>query len=117
MQIIDVSRPLAADLAPWPGDTPFDYALVGRLAEGSSVNLGRMTTSVHSGTHCDGFFHFEDRGLTIDQFGPERYLGPAVVIDLTRKFAGFGRESLGEITIDDLQSSAAALERAPRLLI
>src|SRR4051794_30985099 len=103
MQIIDITRSLGADLAPWPGDTRFDYALVGRLAEGLSVNLGRIITSLHSGTHADAFFHFDDRGLTIDQFRPEPYLGPAVLVDLTRKFAAFGRESLGEITTDDLQ--------------
>src|SRR5712691_1614103 len=113
MQIIDISRSLAGNLAPWPGDTPFDYALVGRLAEGSSVNLGRMITSVHSGTHADAFFHFDDDGLTIDRFEPERYLGPAVVVDLSEKFAGFSIASLGEITSEDLEASAAA----PRLLI
>ena len=73
MKFLDITRPLAADLAPWPGDTQFDYSLVGRIAEGSSVNLGRITTSLHSGTHADAFFHFDDRGLTIDRFAAERY--------------------------------------------
>jgi arylformamidase len=109
MKFLDITRALAADLAPWPGDTSFDYSLVGRLAEGSSVNLGRIITSVHSGTHADAFFHFEDAGLTIDRFPPERYLGPAAVVDLSGKFA----DSLGEITIADLEQMSAA----PRLLL
>lgn len=109
MKFLDITRPLAADLAPWPGDTSFDYSLVGRLAEGSSVNLGRIITSVHCGTHADAFFHFEDAGLTIDHFEPERYLGPATVVDLSAKFS----ESLGEITIADLAPAGAA----PRLLL
>ena len=113
MKIIDISRTLGSDLAPWPGDTRFDYALVGRIADGSSVNVGRIITSVHSGTHADAFYHFEDLGLTIDQFDPERYLGPAVVVDLTEKFAGFSQASLGEITSADLEPSASA----SRLLI
>ena len=49
--------------------------------------LGRITTSVHSGTHADAFFHFDDRGLTIDRFAAERYLGPAAVVDLSGKFS------------------------------
>lgn len=109
MKFLDITRALAADLAPWPGDTQFDYRLVGRIAEGSSVNLGRVTTSVHCGTHADAFFHFEDDGLTIDRFAPERYVGMAAVVDLSAKFA----ESLGEITIADLEQSATV----PRLLI
>jgi arylformamidase len=113
MKFFDITRALAADLAPWPGDTTFDYSLTARIAEGSSVNVGRVITSMHSGTHADAFFHFEESGLTIDQFQPERYLGPAIVVDLSEKFAGFSGTSLGEITIDDLEASA----RAPRLLI
>ena len=113
MKFLDITRPLAADLAPWPGDTSFDYRLTGRIAEGSSVNLGRIITSLHSGTHADAFFHFEEAGLTIDRFEPERYLGPAVVVDLSEKFAGYSKTSLGEITTEDLETSA----RAPRLLI
>jgi arylformamidase len=109
MKFLDITRALAADLAPWPGDTSFDYRLAGRIAEGSSVNVGRIVTSVHSGTHADAFFHFEEAGLTIDRFEPDRYVGPTAVVDLTAKFA----HSLGEITIADLESRA----RAPRLLL
>ncbi len=58
MKILDITRALAADLAPWPGDTNFDYRLVARMVEGSSVNVGRIVTSVHSGTHADAYFHF-----------------------------------------------------------
>ncbi len=113
MNFIDITRELAADLAPWPGDTHFDYRLVGRITEGSSVNLGRVTTSVHSGTHADAFFHFEDGALTIEQFEPERYVGSAAVVDLTGKFTDFAKGSPAEITIADLEAAAAA----PRLLI
>ncbi len=109
MKFLDITRSLKADLAPWPGDASFDYRLVGRLSEGASVNLGRVTTSVHSGTHADAFYHFEEDGLTIDRFAPERYVGLAAVVDLSAKF----QESLGEITVSDLESAATA----PRLLI
>ncbi len=111
--MIDITRSLRADLAPWPGDAAFDYRLVGRIAEGSSVNLGRITTSVHSGTHADAYFHFKDGALTIDQFEPERYVGPAAVVDLTARFAGFCKTSREEITAADLETAPAA----PRLLV
>lgn len=113
MKFLDITRALAADLAPWPGDTAFDYSLTARIAEGSSVNVGRVVTSAHSGTHADAFFHFKDNGLTIDRFEPECYVGAAIVVDLSDKFAGFSGGSLGEITIADLETRASA----PRLLI
>lgn len=109
MKFFDITRDLSAALAPWPGDATFDYRLVGRLAEGASVNLGRITTSLHCGTHADAFFHFEEAGLTIERFAPERYVGPAVVVDLSAKFSG----SLGEITRADLEAGV----NAPRLLL
>ena len=113
MKLLDITRALAADLAPWPGDTIFDYSLNGKIGEGSSVNLGRIITSLHSGTHADAFFHFNNSGLTIDQFEPERYLGPAMVVDLSEKFAGFSKRSTKEITTEDLQAGA----QSPRLLV
>ena len=113
MKFLDITRALAADLAPWPGDTSFDYRLVGRIGEGSSVNLGRIVTSVHSGTHADAYFHFEKAGLTIDRFEPERFIGPAEVVDLSGKFSGLSGRPSGEITVGDLETRV----EVPRLLI
>ncbi|MGI8890971.1 MAG: cyclase family protein [Chthoniobacterales bacterium] len=109
MKYFDITRDLAASLAPWPGDAHFSFSLIERLSEGSSVNLGRVTTSVHSGTHADAFFHFDEDGLTIDRFSPERYLGPATVIDLMGRCGG----ALGEITVDDLTGRVTS----PRILL
>jgi arylformamidase len=81
------------------------------LSEGSSVNLGRITTSVHSGTHADAYFHFDDRGLTIDRMPLECFLGPAVVLDVSR------RGQSDEISLDDLAAAAEQLATAPRLLL
>jgi arylformamidase len=111
VKFYDISRTLEPELAPWPGDTMFDYRLVARLVEGDSVNLGRITTSVHSGTHADAFFHFDDRGLTMEQFSPERYLGPALVVDLSSTLAS------GEIRAADLAPVADQLKEVPRLLL
>jgi len=111
MELYDVTRRLAPDLAPWPGDVNFDYRLVGRLSAGSSVNLGRITTSVHSGTHADAYFHFDDRGLTIEQMELECFLGPAMVLDVTQ------RKSDGEISLGELEWAAERFSTAPRLLL
>lgn len=114
MKIIDISRTLAPDLAPWPGDVPFDFKLNGRIAEGSSVNVGMISLSVHNGTHADARFHFEENGWTIEQATLEAYFGPALVADLSAKFRD---RDLPQITIEDLHSLGEELRSAPRLLL
>lgn len=114
MQIFDVSRPLANDLAPWPGDTPFHFELKWKMAEGATVNVGAVEMGVHNGTHADAPFHFAPGAETIDQMPLETYLGDAVVVDLTQLFT---TDRTRRITIADLESCAVALEAAPRLLL
>lgn len=80
-RIIDISTPLRSDLAGWPGDTPFRFDLAWRRAEGSSVNVGRLSTSLHTGTHVDAPFHFDDSGPTVDRLDLAAFIGPARVVD------------------------------------
>ena len=114
MKIWDISRTLADVLAPWPGDTPFDFKLTRQIPAGDVVNLGAITTSVHNGTHADARFHFEATGETMERAPLDIYLGPAMVVDLADQFAG-GDKTL--IEIDDLQPAAKSISEAPRLLI
>lgn len=114
MKIIDISRALTADLAPWPGDTPFSFTTVLRIPQGASVNLGRITMSLHNGSHADARFHFEEDGWRMEAAPLEAYLGPAVVVDLSHKFVG---ESMPEMTVEDLVKHEAAMREAPRVLL
>ena len=114
MQIFDVSRALANDLARWPGDTPFHFELKWKMAEGATVNVGAVKMGVHNGTHADAPFHFEPGALTIEQMPLEIYLGDAVVVDLTSVFV---TDPARQIAIADIESCADSLERAPRLLL
>jgi arylformamidase len=82
MSWIDITLPMSNRLAPWPGDTPCDFRLAWKMSEGASVNVGSLTTSVHSGTHTDAPFHFLPDGRTIDQLELTPYVGPAVVVDV-----------------------------------
>jgi arylformamidase len=114
MKIFDISRPLFNSLAPWPGDTAFQYELKWKMAEGATVNVGAITMGVHNGTHADAPFHFQPNAATIDQMPLETYLGDAVVVDLTGIFHG---DRTRQITIADIESAADALGSAPRLLL
>jgi arylformamidase len=119
MEIFDISRSLSGELAPWPGDTPFHFELKWKMAEGASVNVGAINMSVHNGTHADAPFHFEEKGDSIERMPLDTYLGAAVVVDLTKVFAGEGdeRDRTRQIGPSDLAAFSASLEQAPRLLL
>jgi arylformamidase len=119
MKIFDISRSLANDLAPWPGDTPFRFDLKWKMAEGATVNVGAMNMGVHNGTHADATFHFELRGETIEAMPLETYIGDAVVVDLTRIFADAGNQPdrARQIRVADLEASSASIAQTQRLLL
>jgi arylformamidase len=80
-ELIDISRPLAATTACWPGDVPFSFRLGWTIADGASVNVGAVETSVHTGTHCDAPYHYDDRGATVDAIPLDAFVGPCWVLD------------------------------------
>lgn len=80
--LIDISRPLAGDTACWPGDVPFAFRLGWTIDAGASVNVGSISTSVHSATHCDAPYHYDDTGKTVDQLPLDVFVGPAWVVDV-----------------------------------
>jgi arylformamidase len=82
LDLIDISRPLAADTACWPGDVPFSFRLGATIAGGASVNVGSIQTSVHTATHCDAPFHVNDNRVTVERMVLDAFVGPAWVVDV-----------------------------------
>lgn len=118
MKIIDITRTLSHDLPPWPGDIAFRYQVNGRIADGLNVNVGSINMSLHNGTHADASYHFDDNGWTMERAQLERYFGPAVVVDVSLKYAKHsGATRLPHIEIADLGHAADELQNAPRLLL
>ncbi len=114
MKIIDISRSLTKDLAAWPGDIGVEFKLNARIPQGSSVNLGMISMSLHNGTHADARFHFEDDGWKMEHAELSTYVGPVMVADLSRKYHD---GTMPQMTIDDLACVGDALPDAPRLLL
>lgn len=81
MTWIDISQPLTGEIGHWPGDTPFEFKLTYTKEETGSVNIGQITTSLHSGTHVDAPFHFNDEGKTIEDLPLDIFIGTALVFD------------------------------------
>ncbi|MED1796245.1 arylformamidase [Brevibacillus nitrificans] len=105
-RLIDISQRLDNQVAGWPGDTPFSYSLAWTKADSGSVNVGKIVMSIHTGTHIDAPYHFDDEGKRVIDLDPELYVGPARVVHVSVS------QSIG---INDLKD--VELEGVTRLLI
>ena len=77
----DVTRRVSNALPNWPGDTPVSYQVTASIASGSSVNVGAISMSTHTGTHVDAPWHYDDAAVKLDAVPLEVYVGPCVVVD------------------------------------
>lgn len=82
MKFHDISRPIHTGMPTWPGDTAAEFKLVATIPEGSSCNIGRLHLSVHTGTHADAPFHYNNAGAKMHEVPVETYIGPALVVDI-----------------------------------
>lgn len=98
---IDISQPLQNGIAEWLGDTPFSYEVAFKKVDTGSVNIGKMTTSMHMGTHIDAPFHFDDNGMKVLDLPIDLYIGRARVIDVTE------HESIGRAELENIEFGGA----------
>ncbi|MDZ7801489.1 MAG: cyclase family protein [Trueperaceae bacterium] len=78
---LDVTRLLYDGHPVWPGDTPFTLQEHARIADGSSVNLMRLSGTTHLGTHVDAPWHADDAGARLDEVPIGRLVGDALLLD------------------------------------
>ncbi|MCH7321836.1 arylformamidase [Solibacillus sp. MA9] len=78
---IDITQTMKKGMPNWPGDTPFSFEIAYTKQQTGSVNIGKIETSLHTGTHADAPFHFDNNGPTIDQLDVNTFIGDCLVID------------------------------------
>lgn len=86
MKIIDISEPIDAKTACFPGDTSFSFSLKTSYAQNHCFNLTSFTMSPHVGTHTDAPSHVseefsKDNGAGYLPLAP--FIGPCMVVDLS----------------------------------
>lgn len=74
--------PLRKNMAVWPDDTAFSYALDATY-EQDGANVGRITMGLHNGTHIDAPYHYDDFGKSIDALPIDLFTGMTQVVDVT----------------------------------
>lgn len=88
MTLIDISVAYGTATPCWPGDTPYDCGWAWSMYDGASVNVGRVTTSWHVGTHADAPLHVLRDGSASESLPLTAFVGPATVLDATRAGTG-----------------------------
>jgi arylformamidase len=82
--LLDISVLVQPGTPEWPGDVPFTCGWSARTAQGASVNLSHVAGSPHVGTHADAPLHVRDDWPASDQLPLDAFMGPAVVVDVSR---------------------------------
>jgi arylformamidase len=79
MPLYDISQTISETIAVWPGEQKFQHRWSRRIQKGDACNVSAVTMSVHTGTHLDAPYHFDDAGLDIGSVSLRHCLGPARV--------------------------------------
>ena len=108
MKVYDISHTIRANMAVWPGDTPFSRTLTAKMDEGDAYNSSAITLSLHAGTHLDAPGHYLPGACPVDQLDLSVLVGPAELVTVQ---PGAG----SRMTARDLEKCLAGRPR--RLLI
>lgn len=100
-KLFDISAPIHAQTPVWPGDTPVTLEPVWMMAEGSPVNVGRVTLSPHTATHADAPLHYDQAGAPIGAVSLNTYLGECLVLHCL--------DAQAVLQIVDIEAALAAL--------
>jgi arylformamidase len=82
-RLIDISPPITAGTAVWPGDTEYRLTWATRMEQGASYNVAALSLTPHLGAHADGPLHFSVSGDSIGAVDLAPYVGKCRVVDLT----------------------------------
>jgi kynurenine formamidase len=82
VRIVDLSIPLGPETQIYPGD-PVPAVRRAMTIERDGANVLALELGSHTGTHVDAPFHFEADGDRLEGVGLDRFVGPAVIVDVT----------------------------------
>lgn len=82
MRLIDISVPISAALAVWPGDPPVALERASSIDRGDECNVTMIRMGAHTGTHLDAPLHFLADGPPVDSIPAGTLIGPCRVIEL-----------------------------------
>ncbi len=105
MKILDITRPLIDGIAVWPGDERFRATFSAEIGSESTVNVGAVSMSLHTGTHVDAPRHYRREGKAVDELDLTAFVGPAMVVEILTREAiqPYHLERLERLELGDAQ--------------
>lgn len=84
LPIVDLSIPLSASTACYPTDPPFRRTVHTDFPEAGAY-VSRIEMGAHIGTHVDAPLHVLEKGSSLSDLPPQRFLGPAVALETPKR--------------------------------
>ena len=81
-RIHDISLAIEQGLPTWPTSEGFRTRWAMRLDAGDPANVTVLEADVHTGTHVESALHFLADGEPLDRTPIERFVGPALVVQI-----------------------------------
>ena len=81
-RVVDLSYAINDKLVAWPGDPKVFEATVNGTVEKDGYFTRSFWMLEHYGTHLDAPAHFPPGKSTVEKIAPEKFFGPAVVLDV-----------------------------------
>lgn len=114
LEMVDLTQPLSGDGALWNGTQAASIELekldLEHGVEGGDLCFTRISLVSHSGTHVDAPRHFFPQGSTIDEYGLDRFIRPAVAVDARR-------DGAVPLTRQQLEAASPTIEPGDAVLI
>ena len=83
LRVYDITPPIDASLAVWPGDTPLRREILMDMERGDAITLSTLHATVHLGAHADAPSHYGRSAPSIDQRSLDYYFGRCQLIHLS----------------------------------
>ena len=81
-RLIDISPPVSAAIAVWPGDVAFRREVAMDMQSGDHLTLSAIHTTLHLGAHADAPNHYAADGCGIGARDLAPYYGPCQVVSV-----------------------------------
>jgi len=96
-QWVDATMTFGHPAGTFPGDAAFHVEWTAHLGDRGSlgVNLSRITSSPHNGTHADAPYHVLEDGHRSEAFPIEPFVGPCLVVDVPKPKTNLAEPSMG----------------------
>jgi kynurenine formamidase len=111
-RFIDLTHSFSSKTVYWPTSDTFKLETVfqGETKNGFYYAANRFCAAEHGGTHLDAPIHFRVGGQRIDQIPIEKFIGQAVVVDVSEKALAMADY---QVNIEDFQQWEAKNGKIP----